>query len=62
MENGDTVRGAEGVERRVSPAQLTRGLRIVISSPSGVWGKPGPKMDLVHCELKRTHLMTTNLV
>ena len=48
-----------GIGRGCPPPSRLGGLGSVVSSPSGV---RGPKQVLVHSELERTHVVTTNLV
>jgi len=73
IEDRDTVQDAEGTEIETVKAfrvcgrgissQPTRGPgRVLQAPPSGSGAELWPKMDLVHFELERTHLMTLNLV
>ena len=68
IENQDSVlrrrdRDTEVVEGKgYGEAQPIKGSGSIISTPVGSVAKPWPKMDLVHFELKRTHLTTTNSV
>jgi len=64
VENRDSVRGAE-IE--TPKASMGKGIRVADQrrklpqrGPSGAERRP--KMDLVHFELERTHLTTTNSV